>query len=87
MSKLTAEDIAEFQRIAEQEGKTLTMDEAGVMATRLLFLYDHLAKPTPGEIASIARRERAERIVEIRQVPGSDLMVSFLKRRSYRGER
>jgi hypothetical protein len=87
MSNLTDVEVADFQRLAQEEGQTLTMEEARLVATRLLFLYRHLAKPTPAEKAAIERSRRGERIVELIALPGSITAILLLKRGNRRGKR
>jgi len=87
MSNLTDVEVADFQRLAQEDGQTLTMDEARVLATRLLVFYQHLARPTPTEKAAIERRRRAEWIVELTALPGSVTAIQLLKRGSRRDKR
>lgn len=54
MPKLTNEDVAEFQRLAEMDGVKLTEDEAQQAAMRLILLYRELARPAPGEMKTHA---------------------------------
>jgi hypothetical protein len=58
---LTEADIEEFIALCEADGVKLPPYEARAVATRLVLLYRHLARPTPGELqAGLAkRRERA----------------------------
>jgi hypothetical protein len=49
MTHLTDVEVADFRRLAQADGQTLTMEEARTTAIRLLLLYQHLAKPTPLE--------------------------------------
>lgn len=59
MTTLTQEDVAEFQRICEEEdGVTITVDEAREAARRVAFIYELLLRPTPKE-------QRAGRLREI----------------------
>ena len=49
---LTPEAIKEFQAIIREEyGKELSEGEAGVLAKRLLLLYELIYRPLPGERA------------------------------------
>ena len=87
MTHLTDVEVADFQRLAQADGQTLTMEEARTTAIRLLLLYQHLAKPTPLEKAAIERRRRAKWIVELVALPGSVSAILFLKRGRQRGKR
>jgi hypothetical protein len=80
MTTLTNEDVAEFQRLAEADGQTLTTEEAERCATRLILLYRHLARPTPQELAAEARLLRAEAIVVLFTNSEAKRCVQTLKR-------
>ena len=55
---LTEADIDEFIAFCEADGVKLQPDEARAVATRLVLLYRHLARPTPGELsAGLAKRQ------------------------------
>ncbi len=58
--KLTNEDVAEFQRLAEMGGVKLTEDEARQATMRLILLYRHLARPTPKELEQFWTGRRSE---------------------------
>lgn len=56
--RLTEADIEEFMALCEADGVKLPPNEARAVATRLVLLYRHLARPTPEELrAGLAKRQ------------------------------
>ena len=48
--KISHKSVAEFKRLYEEWYKVeITIDEARAMASRVMFLYEHLAKLLPSE--------------------------------------
>jgi len=80
MPILTKEDVAEFQRLAEIDGVKLTEEEAHETAMRLVLLYRHLARPTPGEIREAPLR-RAEEKVRRWSEPENRVAIGLIKRK------
>lgn len=55
--KLSEESLRRFMRLyAEFYGEELTMNEARAMASRVAFLYEHLARPLPQEADALTPR-------------------------------
>jgi hypothetical protein len=76
MINLTDDEIAEFQRLAAADGQILTRQEAVETATRVVLLYQRLARPTPSEL----RMLRAEALVVVLRVEAARLYAGILKR-------
>jgi len=52
--RLSDESLRKFMRLyAEFYGEELTVNDARAMASRLLLLYEHLARPFPGDEDSV----------------------------------
>lgn len=47
---LTERDLAEFIALSADVGVALSLDEAREAATRLLLVYQTIARPTPSEL-------------------------------------
>ena len=57
------EDIREFKTIYEEEfDEPLTEQEAGIMASRLITLYEALARPLPSEGAQFTEFAEDDRL-------------------------
>jgi hypothetical protein len=56
---LSEADIQEFIEICRKDGVELTPDEARPIATRLVLLYRHLARPFPQRDANLPNPTRA----------------------------
>jgi len=70
--KLTDRDIAEFINLCEQDGMKLAPDEARPIAMRLVFLYRHLARPTPHELAAgLAKRAEQDTVEGVPPSPAA----------------
>jgi len=60
---LTDAHIAEFVALCKADGVLLSNEEARVLATRLVLLYRHLARPTPHELTEgLAKRHRGGKV-------------------------
>lgn len=55
------ESVHRFMRLyTEFFGEELTINDARAMASRILFLYEHLARPFPGEEDIITEQSQAQ---------------------------
>lgn len=59
MTTLSNEEVAEFQRIAEEDGVIPGLNEAREAASWLLFVYERLALLTPKEVEERRQRRQA----------------------------
>lgn len=61
--RLSDESLQRFMRLYQEfYGEELTVNEARAMASRVVFLYEHLAKPLPEEKKGLTPPSQADAV-------------------------